>query len=131
MSIENQKRMLTCIEAGIPIPGDVATWYQAAWREHVETNKPLCLCLGLRGAGIRTIKNSELLLRRNALLGFAVRNSKKFIGETDLSQCRTVLDQIKRYPKSIDENPLIKPLMELGCTFPETPEGIMKAIGKY
>ena len=124
MSIENQKRLLTCIEAGLPIPGDVAAWYMAAWREHVETNKPLCLCLGLRGAGIRSAKKRELLRHRDVLLKFAASSCTQYPGESLWSKCETLADMIRRWPRSKSENPLLPHLFNLPIELPQSAVGI-------
>lgn len=130
MSIENQKRMLTCIEAGIPITGDVAAWYMAAWREHVETNKPLCLCLGLRGAGIRSAKTRDLLRRRDTLLRFAASSCARYPGEPLWDKCKTLAALIRRGERARYENPLLPHLFDLGIKLPRSAGGIYSRINQ-
>ncbi len=120
--------MLACIEAGLPIPADVAEWYLAAWREHVETNKPLCLCLGLRGAGIRSAKNRDLLRQRDTLLKFAASCCAQYPGERLWSKCETLADMIRRFPRSKRENPLLPHLFNLGIELPRSTSGIYERV---
>lgn len=128
MSIENQKRMMACIEANLPLPGDVAAWYLAAWREHVETNKPLCLCLGLRGAGIRRAKNRDLISRRDALLKLAAHSCTMYPDEPLWSKCETLAALIQRGDRARNENPLLPHLLDLGVDLPRSAGGIYDRI---
>lgn len=128
MSIENQKRLLTCLEAGLPVPDDVAAWYMAAWREHVETNKPLCLCLGLRGAGIRSAKKRDLLRHRDTLLKFAASSCTQYPGERLWNKCETLAALIRRGERARHENPLLPHLFDLGIELPRSAGGIYDRI---
>jgi hypothetical protein len=130
MSLEKHKRFITMISAGLPIPSDLAAWYLDATNRHKENGEPLCICLGIRGAGIRSAKTRELLRRRDALLKFAVDHCSSEPGEPIWNKCVTLAAQINRYPRSKNENPFLKLIFDLGCNVPKSSNGIYERIVK-
>jgi len=130
-NLEKHKRFVALLSSGMPIPFDLVDWYLKAFSRHKEEGKSLCTCLGIRGAGIRSAKNRELIQRRDVLLRFAVGSCKSYPGEPLWNQCCTLSGLIKRYPRSKNENPLLRHIFELGCTVPKSPQGIFERISTH
>lgn len=133
MSIEKYTRFITLLHAGLPIPPDLAQWFLSADEQHKETGKSLCHCLGIRGPGIRSAKTRKLIQRRDTLLEWAVNGCTSYPGEHLWNRCGTLAKQLKRYPRSKNENPLLQHIFALGCSVPLSQNGVYEriiAIGK-
>lgn len=128
MSIKKHKRFLALLSSGRPIPDDLAEWYLSAYNRHKEEKLPLCVCLGIRGAGIRSAKTSELMLRRDFLLKFAASYCTTYPGEKLWSKCGTLAELIKRWPRSRHDNALLPHLFALGVNIPKSQNGIYERI---
>lgn len=128
MSIEQYARFKTLMGAGITIPPELVQWFLSATEEHEETGKSLCRCLGIRGAGIRSAKTRALIARRDTLLRWAVNSCTSFPGQPLWDKCGSLADQVKRYPRSKNENPLLQHVFEVGCKVPTSQHGIYERI---
>jgi len=128
-NVEKHTRFKTLLSAGLPIPADLADWYLEAFAQHEQEGKPLCICLGIRGAGIRSAKTRALIARRDTLLRWAAKSCTSYPGEPLWDKCQTLADQIKRYPRSKNENPLLQHVFEVGCKkIPELQHGVYERI---
>ncbi|MEQ1638973.1 MAG: hypothetical protein ABL903_20115 [Methylococcales bacterium] len=124
MTIENHRRFVAIVSAGLPIPPDLQDWYIRAYERYLKTNEPLCTCLGISGAGVRR----ALIQRRDMFLKMAAKNCKRNRGESLWSMCKILSDQIKRYPRSKDENIWLIHLFELDCQLPQEPHSLFERI---
>lgn len=63
-------RLMTALEAGRPVPDDVAEWMRDGIAEYLVEGgrRPLDVVLGLRGRGIRSFETQKAMERRNAAL---------------------------------------------------------------
>lgn len=122
--INNHKRFLAIMSAGLPMPKDLADWYQNAVKRHIDEGLPLCVCLGIRGAGIRTEKTRELMRRRDTLLNAMQGSVYAPWGSGLWGRCVVVSDLIKRYPRSANEHSLLRHIFALDITIPSSPQGI-------
>lgn len=129
-NLDKHKRFMALLSSGQPIPADLANWYLEAANKHKQQGKPLCVCLGIRGAGIRSAKNRELIIRRDSLLRFAASSCSSYCGEPLWNRCGTLAALIRRYPRSKHENPLLQHIFELGCNVPASQNGIYERIVK-
>jgi hypothetical protein len=126
--IKNHERFLALLSAGLPIPADLVAWYRAAVRQHEDEGKPLCTCLGIRGAGIRSAKNRALLRRRDVLLLWATNCCWSFPGSCLWDRCGILADLIRRYPRSKKEHPLLEHIFALGINVPTSQNGIYERV---
>jgi len=125
-------RLRMALNEGLPIPPDLAKWL-CKGIDNFDAGycKSLCVALGLRGPGIRSKQNRELIKRRDFLLKLAVKSCCSYPGEPIWNQCKTMSELVRRYPRSKGENPLLDPLFELknqGVVIPDTPEKIYNRI---
>lgn len=133
--IDNYRRLNVLIEAGLPIPPDLSLWWlDSVNRFESGQTKTLCLSLGIRGAGIRSFKTIEFHRRKAYLLKAASSRCARYSGQPLISKCDILADQIKRYPRSKDENFVLLPLHNLYQDFDKnfqiSSTGIYKAIKK-
>jgi len=127
-NLDKHKRFIALLSSGHPIPADLADWYIKAYGRHKDEKKPLCICLGIRGAGIRSAKTTELIQRRDYLLRFAVDSCRLYPSEPLWNRCERMADFIQRYPRSRNESPLLQHIFELGCNVPKSPQGIFERL---
>jgi hypothetical protein len=133
--IDNYGRLNVLIEAGLPIPPDLAEWWLAGVSRFESGEvKALCLGLGIRGAGIRSFKTIEFHRRKDFLLKAAANGCATYYGQSLISKCAILSEQINRYPRSKGENSMLEPLynlyQEYGQPFEISSAGIYKAIKK-
>lgn len=127
--IDNYRRMIVALETDQPMPADVSQWLKNGFGYFVNGDaKSLCQALGLRGAGIRKIQNIELMRHRDILLRLSLGVCAKSHGESLWSKCETLADQINRFPRSRQENPLLQPLFDLNAPLPRSAGGIYDRI---
>jgi hypothetical protein len=126
--IKNHERFLALLSAGLPIPADLVDWYRAAVKQHEEEGKPLCTCLGIRGAGIRSAKTRALMRRRDVLLFWAANSCQSFPGSRLWDRCGILADLIRRYPRSKKEHPLLEHIFALGIDVPVSQNGIFERV---
>ena len=60
MSIEKHQEFLASLAARRLPPKEVIDWYCDASLKSDKTGQPLDICLGIRGAGIRFVKNRAI-----------------------------------------------------------------------
>lgn len=127
-NLEKYTRFITCMTAGIPIPFDLVAWQLEAYDRHQTEGTPLCICLGIRGAGIRSAKNRELIKRRDMLMKWAAECCTAYPDESLWSKCKTLNKLFKRWPRSKNENPILQHIYDLGCNIPTSTHGIYERI---
>ena len=121
MSIKRHRRFVALLGAGKPIPDELVTWYLEGCKQHIEENKPLCICLGIRGPGIRSEKNTAKMESRNRNLKYAVSSCH---GKGVYQKCGVLSGLIGRWPRSRKENPLLPHLFALNIKIPKSQDGI-------
>lgn len=127
-NIEKHKRFMAMLSSGQPIPIDLVAWYQVAVDRHVTEGVPLCSALGLRGPGIRSPKRRGLMWERNVLLMYLAQSVRCHIDSGLWHRCGIAVDLINRYPRSKNENALLKALFDLGIDIPKTQSGVFRCV---
>ena len=109
---------MTALEAGRPVPDDVAEWMRDAIAEYLDEGgrRPLDVVLGLRGRGIRSLETQKAMERRNAALMAALQYAHDGQFRPVRWRANYLADEVKRFrrkwprirhheepPESLDE----------------------------
>lgn len=130
-NLSKHERFMALLSSGREIPVELSAWYLKAVKEHESSGKALCICLGIRGSGIRSAKTRKIIRHRNVLLYFAVNQCTEYPGDYRLwNHCETLADQVNRWPFSSSENIMLKALFSLKYPIPSTPAGIYRQVKK-
>ncbi len=72
-AFDQLRRLAVALEAGKPLPEDVASWWLSGVEAFIQSGgrQPLDIILGLRGRGVRSLETWDAMQARNAALARA------------------------------------------------------------
>ena len=93
-------RLLALMSGRIVLPDDMREWLSDGIREFLDSGgkRPLCVCLGLRGIGKRSLATEYELRQRN----IALREAARHIGGPNLSdwqRAQRLADLVASWPR--------------------------------
>ena len=93
-------RLLALMSGRIVLPDDMREWLSDGVREFLDSGgkRPLCVCLGLRGIGKRSLATEYELRQRNT----ALREAARHIGGPSLSdwqRAQRLADLVASWPR--------------------------------
>lgn len=91
------RRLAAALEAGRPLPADLATWLRAGVADYLAGGRSLDRCLGLKGAGVRSIETVIAQERRNAALKAAAEFAHDGQPNTRHDRARKLAGAVRRF----------------------------------
>jgi len=91
------RRLATALEAGRPLPADVATWLRKGLADYLAAGGSLDRSLGLRGTGVRSIETVIATERRNVALAAAAEFAHDGAPNSRRDRARKLAAAVRRF----------------------------------